>query len=408
MPRRQDIDIAKGFTILLVVFGHLVARADPAGVDWYQPLRRAVYAFHMPFFLYLSGLVAVLSGIMLAPRSAWPGIAAARARRLLLPFFALGLLIVVAKCLAARFIAVDHVPRALFSGFADLFWHTAASPAVSIWYLFVLFAVSLGAMFLLRGAPRRYPALLVFCVLLYVIPWPAYLYLDRIGTYAVFFALGTGAGFLGPVWDRFIDRHWALLLGMRLGALAAIAVYGARWPEKYLLLPVGVLAMPALHGSLRSLTPSSPGLLFLGRYSFMIYLFNTLCIGLTKGLLLVCSWDGAHFLPFAAALMVAGRLGPIALKAWAFRHFPLLDHLTDGYPMARDQKIISSNEIPRFLARLPTTLAARFDAEQLAAVELHFAMRHRMRHAIDIRRRLRLPFLRCYVVLLAGRERAAE
>jgi peptidoglycan/LPS O-acetylase OafA/YrhL len=115
-----------------------------------------------------------------------------------------------------------------------------------------------------------------------------------------------------------------------LAALLAIIVYGAGWPEKYLLLPVGMLAMPALHGSLRSLTPSSPSLLLLGRYSFMIYLFNTPCIGLTKALLLlVCSWDGAHFLPFAAALMVSGTLGPIALKTWAFRRVPTLDRLTD-------------------------------------------------------------------------------
>ncbi|HEY1857527.1 acyltransferase [Acidocella sp.] len=335
MPRRHDIDIAKGFTILLVVFGHLVASVDPVGVGWYEPLRRAVYAFHMPFFLYLNGLVAVLSGMMLMPRAAWPGIAAARARRLLLPFFALGLLIVAAKILAARFLTVDHAPRAWWPGVSDLFWHTAASPAVSIWYLFVLFTVSLGAMFWLRGAPRRYPALLVCCALLYVVPWPAYAYLDRIGTYAVFFVAGAGAGFLGSGWDRFIDRSWKLLLGMLLAALLAIIVYGAGWPEKYLLLPVGMLAMPALHGSLRSLTPSSPnlllsGLLLLGRYSFMIYLFNTMCIGLTKALLLlVCSWDGAHFLPFAVALMVSGTLGPIALKTWAFRRVPTLDRLTD-------------------------------------------------------------------------------
>ena len=73
--------------------------------------------------------------------------------------------------------------------------------------------------------------------------------------------------------------------------------------------------------------------------------------------------------------------------------------------MARE---IAHGETSKFLARLPAALAARFDAEQLAAVELHFGMRHRTRHAIDIRRRLRLPFLRCYVVLLAGRDRVAE
>ena len=68
MHRRTDIDRAKGLAILLVVFGHIVARADPAGVDWYEPLRRAVYAFHMPFFFYLSGMAAVCaSGVFVAP-----------------------------------------------------------------------------------------------------------------------------------------------------------------------------------------------------------------------------------------------------------------------------------------------------------------------------------------------------
>jgi hypothetical protein len=61
----------------------------------------------------------------------------------------------------------------------------------------------------------------------------------------------------------------------------------------------------------------------------------------------------------------------------------------------------------RFLDRLPPSLAATFAPEQLAAVELHFAMRHRTRHAIDWRRRIRLPFLRAYIVLLAGADRAA-
>jgi hypothetical protein len=66
-----------------------------------------------------------------------------------------------------------------------------------------------------------------------------------------------------------------------------------------------------------------------------------------------------------------------------------------------------SPDMTRFRARLPPALAASFAPEQLAAVELHFGMRHRTAHAIDWRRRIRLPFLRAYVVLLAGRDRAA-
>jgi hypothetical protein len=61
-------------------------------------------------------------------------------------------------------------------------------------------------------------------------------------------------------------------------------------------------------------------------------------------------------------------------------------------------------DMERFLSRLPPDLAARFDNEQLAAVELHFGMRYRCGHAIDWRGRVKLPFLRAYFVMLVGRD----
>ena len=70
--------------------------------------------------------------------------------------------------------------------------------------------------------------------------------------------------------------------------------------------------------------------MLLGRYSFTIYLFNTLCIGLAKGLLLVFwPWDGVNFYGFALALMGAGLAGPVGLKRYAFRRVKPLDRLTD-------------------------------------------------------------------------------
>jgi hypothetical protein len=61
--------------------------------------------------------------------------------------------------------------------------------------------------------------------------------------------------------------------------------------------------------------------------------------------------------------------------------------------------------IARFLARLPRELAASFSPEQLEAVQCVFGMRYAMEHAIDMRRTLRLPWGRYYIVLLAGRDR---
>ncbi len=68
----------------------------------------------------------------------------------------------------------------------------------------------------------------------------------------------------------------------------------------------------------------------------------------------------------------------------------------------------TSQDMTRFLNRLEPRLAASFSPEQLSAVELHFAMRSRVRHAIDWRHRLKLGGWRGYVVLLAGRDRAED
>jgi hypothetical protein len=67
--------------------------------------------------------------------------------------------------------------------------------------------------------------------------------------------------------------------------------------------------------------------------------------------------------------------------------------------------VAQSPDISRFLLRIGPELAASFSSEQLAAVELHFAMRNRLDHAVDWRKRVGVGRLRGYVVLLAGRER---
>jgi len=331
MQRRLDLDRAKGVAILLVVFGHIVARADPAGVIWYEPLRRAVYAFHMPVFLYLSGMVAALSGSLFCPPGAMPALVKSRARRLLLPFFGLGVLVVAGKCLAVHLIFVDNAPAGLWSGLAALVWHTQASPALSIWYLFVLFVASTACPFLLRGNPSRLHLALAAAAILYIPPMPAFIYLDHIGRYTFFFVVGAYAGVHESRWRQLVDELWKPALVVLLLALVLIIRFGATWPPALTLLPVGLISMPAIHGLVRNLGPRCGAcFLWLGRYSFMIYLFNTIFIGLAKGLLLhVTSWDGTHFLPFAVALGLSGLLGPIGLKRLAFRRMRFLDRMTN-------------------------------------------------------------------------------
>ncbi len=315
--RRADLDRAKGLAIILVVFGHIVARQDPAGVGWYGPLRMTVYLFHMPFFLYLSGTVAVLSG---ADRPATPAALRRRAARLLLPFFGFGLLILAGKLALGRHVTVDNLPPDLGTGLWALLWDTGHSPATSVWYLVTLFVFLLGSPVLLRNLGMAGSVALALA--LFALPLPPVAYLDRVCGYYVFFVAGVAAARAGGNYLAILDRWRLRALGVFLAMLAlalsgVVPVLGA--PHRLWLLGLGLLSMPALHGLARAW--ASPSLAWLGRRVFPIYLFNTICIGLAKAALLpVLGWRADSFPLFAAVLMAAGLFGPLAVlrgSAWA-------------------------------------------------------------------------------------------
>jgi fucose 4-O-acetylase-like acetyltransferase len=338
--RRLDLDRAKGVAILLVVLGHIVARDQPPGVDWYEPFRYAIYRFHMPFFLYLSGTVVVLSGLHRAAPADWPRVFRGRAVRLLVPFFGLGLFILAAKLGAMQFVHVDNRPEGLWSGLRDLFWTTGQSPAVTVWYLFVLFLSTALALPLLRlGAGTT--GLMLVGLLLQAVEVPAIAYLDRLASHFVFFAAGAWVAErqdrLLPLFERLQIVWWAafgLAIALAVASFTgAIPVDSPVWMGgRSALLACGLLSIPALHGLIR-LPPVSgwDWPLFLGRYAMAIYLFNTLAIGLAKAVLIAAGigWTSAAFPVHLVALTAAGLAIPILVKALVLRRLPALDRVTD-------------------------------------------------------------------------------
>lgn len=352
--RLTDLDRAKGVAILLVVFGHLVQQKDPPGVTWYEPLRIAIYLFHMPFFMYLSGYVTFWSGAPDMPANRWGSLVLRRAKRLLIPFFGFGCAILIGKLVASRIIHVDNLPPGLGAGLLSLFVFTEHSPAMSVWYIGVLFVYVTVTPLLLGLARASLPALgpvragyfapeavlLLVAVLLYAIAAPPLFYLDRVCRFFVFFVAGGLAARGGAHWWSLLDRwHMPALL-----ALVALLIYvvgfvpfdwsdGAAgfFPYKSYMLAAGLLSMVALHGFVRrSAAGHLDWLVFVGNMCFAIYLLNTIVLGLTKGVLLkFLAWDAQNFPTIAAVMMLAGVAGPILIKRYVLRHIPPLDRVTD-------------------------------------------------------------------------------
>lgn len=322
-----DIERAKGLAIILVVIGHIVAREPPAHNEWYVTLKEAIYAFHMPFFMYLGGLVFFHVGDAVNPRPSYAAYLIRRAERLLVPFLSLGLLILFAKLIAEHFVHVDNAPTSVWDGLLSLIWHTEQSPATSVWYIFVLFVYcGVTPMLVKLSGGRLWPALLI-AVALHCLTVPQVAYLNRVAYFFVYFLIGCVVGKYRGQAMQLIDK--ALPLSGVTFAVSLVLATMQVEPE----LTGEICALSSLafiHGLTRThWLARSDALMWFGKFSFTIYLFNTLTIGLAKGVLLkVAPWDGVNFLGFFPILLLSGLLGPVLLKTILLDRIPLLARLT--------------------------------------------------------------------------------
>jgi hypothetical protein len=196
----------------------------------------------------------------------------------------------------------------------------------------VLFVFCVVTPLLLRLTRYRSWPLLVFAAILYFCPVPHVVYLNRVAIYYVFFMVGGLASEHEKTWLGWMDRYVFYTLAFFAVVVTVFTLAQTRqldWQIKMLI--AGVLSMPALHGLVRRpALRESAALLYFGLFSFVIYLLNTPCIGLIKGVLLKwMPWDGVNFLLFAPLLMLGGTYGPILIKKCLFRRLPAIDRITD-------------------------------------------------------------------------------
>lgn len=327
--RLRDLDRAKGLGIFLVVLGHIVATAPPAGNEWYVPLRAAIYHFHMPFFLFITGLVAGVTWKPLRAAGDYRRFVARKFDRLIPPYLLMAAVVFAGKWFAQSAVHVDH-PIVSPAEFLEVFYSPRTSYSRFLWYIYVLFPYYLFVPALLadtrpvRWVPSLALALALSCYGQYGQP-PPWFGIDLFCQYAIFFYGGVVAGAHWPAYAGFVDR-W----GAAVGAVFAVTVAGiwAAWWDLARLW-TGLLSCAGLHRLAREEVPLGSAFEWLGRYSFPIYLLNTIAIGSVKAVVLAfTSWDGARFFAIAPLLLASGLLLPIAARQAVLRRIPLLDRWT--------------------------------------------------------------------------------
>lgn len=324
--RLVDIDKGKGLAIFLVVLGHIVATDLPQGNEWFGQLKEAIYRFHMPFFMFISGLIMAygfkrIDSIATYSTYIWKKIV-----RLAPGFILFGLLIYIGKITLSPIMYVDDVPNDFISEIYLLFIIPANSAGGSLWFIYVLMEMYIIFPILITVMGGNPIFLVIIGVALHFIPAPHYLMLDRVFEYFMFFSLGVLAIRYYEFYLELIDKYCIFFIGIFLSSFLLTSYI----PPAESKMVISLFSLPALHGLVRRAPFSKMTVWNLfGAYTYSIYLMNTITIGVTKGIILkFTSWDGSHFLWIAPLLFLAGMCGPIVIKKYIFVKFPLLDKVT--------------------------------------------------------------------------------
>lgn len=313
--RLIDIDRAKGVAIALVVWGHIASFAPAGSPIWFYISIEVIYSFHMPLFMYLSGFVFFYAGLHERFWQSPSRQIVNRFDRLMVPFFFFGFLVVVGKYFTEMVAATPDPVYSIEDGIWKVITNTTDNPAISLWYLFVIFVYAIFTPILWRLGGGKFFFLFAVAAIGWIFTIPEQFYLARIAKYFIFFSIGGFVASKAAIALRMFENYGLLFLAIFILLCASF------FTHPLALIICGISSIPAVHGLVRkNILKNDRILKTIGQNSMAIYLMNSLFIGvfgialLTLGL---TSWG--LFIP----LFVVGIIGPMLVRM-AFDNFYVL------------------------------------------------------------------------------------
>ena len=320
--RLIEIDAAKGLAIILVVFGHIVARTPPADNEWYVVTKEALYSFHMAFFMYLSGIIFFLNARATDSIREYTVQVWKRFVRLMPAYFLFAGIVFLAKVGAQNLLHVDN-PVSGLNDLINILLYPTESISAFLWYIYILFLFCTAGLAFISLIKKPFLLMIGIGIALLFVPQTAFLGMNHFCKYFLFFSLGGLAIQQWAAYSIIVDRTWKLATVLFIFLLVSSSYKGYGW------IFIALISLIALHGLCKQGLPLKNLLTVIGRMSFPIYLMNTLCIGFVKAVMLkFISWDGLNFFFFAPILTLAGLWGPLLVKKHIIRRVKWLDKIT--------------------------------------------------------------------------------
>lgn len=313
-----EINIYRGLGIMLVVLGHALKQTGETNT-MFAVMLSVIYSFHMPLFFVASGFTSIKI-LDLCSKQEKISFLKNRAKRLLIPYLAVGLFYMPIKYILSSFAVKPYD----FSNSWKLL--IGENPNTVLWFLYTLFVVSLICTILLTR--KNLKVLLILSMLLSV---AAYIADTPFNTakYLFFFIAGIylrdnykkiqpllKSKLLYPSLLIFIIFNTILYVTMQFGWNFITAVSGC-------ILFLGIsIRISSSSGWINKVTN------LCGAYSMDIYILSDLIA--TAFRILLWGIIGIHYIPCTVICFIVSILLPVPISKYIIRRIKLLKLLILG------------------------------------------------------------------------------
>lgn len=304
----DEITIAKGLGILLVVLGHAIKQigAEDAVSSL---ILQVIYSFHMPLFFVLSGFVSVK--ILSYRKEQYIGFIKKRACRLLIPYFVVGILYLPLKYLLSQFARKPY-------DFANC-WRLilGENPNTTLWFLYILFWVSILTLLLVRESTLPVFLILgaVLSALTFHFDWKI-----KVTKYFFFFLLGIFMRKHYMGWKSLMEKLWFVLLVLFVFIVGNVALYFGFNLAGLFTSVSGMILSLVISLWILSMKKQKHGIIYrYGDVSMDIYILSDI----VQTILRLAFWNILH-LPAVLVILLCflgGIYGSMFTAKWILRRF---------------------------------------------------------------------------------------
>jgi peptidoglycan/LPS O-acetylase OafA/YrhL len=279
----------------------------------------------MGFFMFLTGVVMFYTYPEMHGFNDYAAYVKKKFIRLMPAYFLYAVVVAVGKTVVGTFASIENPVNGL-DGLVRVFVCPMDSYCRSVWYVYTIFIFFVIVPILLKVFRQNLAILLVLALVLYCLPRVPWFALDQVCKHMFAFLLGGLAVRHYDAYVKMLDRYAWLFLS--LFAVCVLSYFVVRVPKLLFVL----CSIPAVHALVRIRSFQQQSVLdTLAKYTFPIYLMNTMAIGLIRVLVQkYWSWDGTNFLIVAPVLFVAGILIPILCHRLFIRNTPILQTIVQA------------------------------------------------------------------------------